>query len=91
MSETLLLLLLIALSLNFVLGLWFAFKPQVLVKKEKEPVKVIEKDKEESKEEVVWEPGWVARAGPPPFQSETKSTDTEPFAYMGPMDYAPLF
>ena len=91
MSETLLLLLLIALSLNFVLGLWFAFKPQVLVKKEKEPVKVIEvKEKEEDKE-AVWEPGWVARAGPPPFQSITRSTATEPFAYTESMSYAPLF
>jgi cbb3-type cytochrome oxidase subunit 3 len=91
MSETLLLLLLIALSLNFVLGLWFAFKPQVQPQKEKEPVKVIEvKEKKEDKE-VVWEPGWVARAGPPPFQSITRSTEIEPFAYVGPMGYAPLF
>ena len=91
MSETLLLLLLIALSLNFVLGLWFAFKPQILVKKEKEPVKVIEvKEKEEDKE-VVWEPGWVARAGPPPFQSITRSKDMEPLAYTESMSYAPLF
>lgn len=91
MSETLLLLLLIALSLNFVLGLWFAFKPQILPKKEREPVKVLEKEEKEDKEEVVWEPGWVARAGPPPFQSEARNTDTEPFAYVGPTAYAPLF
>jgi hypothetical protein len=95
MSETLLLLVLIVLSMNLVLGLWFAFKQvPVLEKKEKAKKQV----KEEKQEDEDWNPGWAGRAGPPPElllkpqRQPQVIEEYEPDAYMrSSMGYSPLF
>jgi len=101
MSEALLLLLLIVLSMNFVLGLWFAFKWTPPIVADPRPKKV---EKEEPKEPTSvstrnvalgeWAPGWVARAGPPVRMEnspEAFGLQTDIEAYVPDEGFAPLF
>jgi hypothetical protein len=95
MSEALLLLLLIVLSMNLVLGLWFAFKSQQVPVVAAPIKKKVVEEKEEKQE---WAPGWVGRAGPPPELVIASGhqlpviEEYEPDAYMSSrMGYSPLF
>jgi hypothetical protein len=100
MSEALLLLLLIVLSMNFVLGLWFAFKWTPPIVADPRPKKVLEEPKEPTSVSTrdvalgVWAPGWVARAGPPVRMEnspEAFGLQTDVEAYVPDEGFAPLF
>lgn len=85
MEQVVLVAFLILLTVNLLVGLWYAFSWDVPIVPTK---RVLPTPKAPVQEDIVWAPGWTSRAGPPPSAVDVALTEAAPDAYVPSEGYS---